>query len=61
MTLREKAASALDATHEAAARKFGLYTDSARDTLALYCDGGRVRASYVRKLIKYLRMIHLHG
>lgn len=60
MTLREQAATILDATQEAASRKYGIHTDSARYTLAFWLDGGRVRTSYVRKLITYLKMIYAH-
>ena len=56
-TLREQAAFVLDATLEAEVRKYGTFTDSARNTLAFWLDGGRVRTAYVRKLIGYLRMI----
>ena len=61
MTLRDQAAFVLDATLLAATRKYGIYTDSARAILALWLDGGNVRAKYVRKLIKYLRSIALHA
>ena len=57
MTLREKSALALDLTLDAATQNRGIYTESARHTLACYCDGQQIRASYIRKLIGYLRLI----
>lgn len=62
MTLRDKAATALDLTHGAAARKFGLYTDWNRDVLATWLDGEKIAVSLVRKSVAYLEMIaRSHG
>ena len=53
--LRNKAAFALDASLDDAARKRGIYTDKARDTLAAYLDGAaKLKASTVRAYMRYL-------
>lgn len=55
-TLKQKAAGALDATLDAAARQRGVHTDKARDTLAAYLDGAvKLKASTVRAYVQYLR------
>ena len=56
MTLQQRAAEALDATHAKTNR--GLLTLQARDTLAAYLDGAaKLKASYARKLCSYLEMV----
>lgn len=57
MTLRDKAATALDNTHAAAARKLGLHTDWNRDVVARWLDGAKIATSLVRKSVAYLEMI----
>jgi hypothetical protein len=57
MTLRDRAAAALDNTHAAAARRLGLDTDKARDIVAAYLDGQKMRATTVRRFVAYLEMI----
>lgn len=58
MTLRDKAAAALDATLDAATSKRGIYTDKARNTLAAYLDRAvNLRASTVRNYVRYLRSV----
>lgn len=57
MTLRDKAATILDRTHDQAARKIGLHTDWNRDLLACWLDGAKIAPSLVRKSIAYLEMI----
>lgn len=55
MTLRDRAAKALDVSLDDAAAKRGIYTDKARDTLAAYLDGAvRLKARTVRSYCKYL-------
>lgn len=57
MTLRDKAATALDLTHDAASRKVGLHTDWNREVLANWLDGTKIATNLVRKSIAYLEMI----
>lgn len=58
MTLKDKAAKAIDLTLNAAASKRGIYTDKARNTLAAYLDGAiSLRASTIRSYIRYLEMV----
>ena len=55
MTLRDKAAAAIDTTLDAATMKRGIYTDKARNTLAAYLDGAvKLRASTIRNYVRYL-------
>lgn len=54
MTLKDKAAMALDMSLDAAAANRGVYTDKARWILACYLDGAKIKASTVRALVKYL-------
>jgi hypothetical protein len=57
-TLRDQAADAVDMTLDAAAIRFGIYTDKVRESLATWLDGAaKLKATTVRKYIKYLRMI----
>ena len=57
MKLRDRAAKALDQTHGAAARKFGIHTDTMRDYLASWLDGAKIKTSTVRRACDYLEMI----
>ena len=58
MTLRDKAAAAIDTTLDAATMKRGVYTDKARNTLAAYLDGAvKLRASTIRNYVRYLRSV----
>lgn len=58
MTTTQRAAKALDMTHDAAARKVGIHTDTARKVLATYLDGDcKLKASTVAAYCKYLEMI----
>ena len=61
MTLTERAARALDATHDAAARKVGIRTDEYREYLAAYLDGRlhplNAKAKAIRVACCYLEMI----
>ena len=58
MTLRDKAADAIDTTLDAATMKRGVYTDKARNTLAAYLDGAvKLRASTIRNYVRYLRSV----
>ena len=55
MTLRDKAAYALDQSLSNAAMNRGIYTDKARWTLAAWLDGAiKVKASTIRAYSKYL-------
>ena len=55
MTLRNRAAKALDVSLTDAVAKRGIYTDKARDTLAAYLDGVvKLKARTVRAYCKYL-------
>ena len=58
MTLRDKAAAAIDTTLDAATMKRGVYTDKARNTLAAYLDGAvKLLASTIRNYVRYLRSV----
>lgn len=56
MTLRDKAAAALDHTHNKA--QFGLRdTQKVRAIVAAWLDGQKVKQTIVRKSVAYLEMI----
>jgi hypothetical protein len=55
MTLKDRAATALDRTHDKT--RAGLQTESVRWLLACYLDGKKMKASMVRKSCAYLEMI----
>ena len=57
MTLRDRAALALDKSLYDASINRGIYTDKARWALACHLDGAvRLKASTIRALCKYLRV-----
>jgi hypothetical protein len=57
MTLRERAATALDQTHEPELAYRGPTTMKLRSLIAAWLDGKKMRLSVVRKSISYLEMI----
>lgn len=58
MTMRDRAAKALDQTHSHAARKIGIHTDICRDTLACWLDGTfKTKISTIRQYVEYLEMV----
>ena len=58
MTNIQRAAKALDMTHDAAVRKVGIHTDTARKVLATYLDGAcKLKAGTVTAYCKYLEMV----
>ena len=61
MKLRDQAAVALDATHLHAQLRIGIYTDSARDTIAKWLDGRKVKIRYIRALVRYLESLPGHS
>jgi len=52
--LHERAAAALDRTHFT---NKGIQTPTARDIVAAWLDGYKVRLSMVRNLVAYLEMV----
>lgn len=54
MTIKNRAAAALDRTHFTSK---GIQTASVRELLAAYLDGRKLKISTVRKAIGYLEMI----
>ena len=57
MTLRDRAATVLDNTHDQASRLVGIHTDKMRDYVAVWLDGAKIKTSIIRHAIKYLEMI----
>jgi hypothetical protein len=56
MTLRDKAAKALDATHQHDGR--GPLTFKTRNAVAAWLDGAaKIRTSTIRKMVAYLEMV----
>lgn len=55
MKLRERAALALDRTHDIGMR--GIHTDKVRDIVAAWLDGKKIPISTIRKSVGYLEMI----
>ena len=51
-TLRDRAATALDLTHDK--EMSGFYTKQFRAYAAAWLDGKKMKTSFVRKVIKYL-------
>jgi hypothetical protein len=57
MTLRNRAATALDLTHEPALAYRGPLTMQIRAMLAAWLDGKKIRISIIRKSVAYLEMV----
>ncbi len=57
MTIRDRAARALDLTHAAASRNLGIHTETMRGYVSAWLDGTPIKTSIVRRAIAYLEMI----
>ena len=57
MTLRDRAAKALDLTLIAASRNLGIHTETMRGYVSAWLDGAAIKISTVRRAVDYLEMI----
>lgn len=57
MTLRERAAAALDATHDPVIAYRGPVTMKLRDYVAEWLDGRKIRVTTIRKAVAYLEVV----
>jgi hypothetical protein len=61
MTLKDRAATALDNTHEPRLAYRGPMTMKLRELVAAWLDGRKVRTSIIRKSVAYLEMVQSHS
>ena len=57
MTLKDRAAKALDLTHQTEARQIGIHALATRNYLAAWLDGVPKKTKNVHQAIKYLEKI----